>query len=130
MDDYYSDYFKGFAPGRPYVSLIAAEVGGELAVSGRVFWMGSWLQVTRIAVERTPLVGVGRRSSAGGPKAGRERVARLASAFGDQAEARLRRAGVAVIGAGGTGSTAIELLAGPASGASSSSTPMTSPSLI
>ncbi len=111
MDRYFADYFVGFAPARPYVSLIAAQIDGEFAVAGRVHWRGDWLVVTRFAIERVPLhtwVG-GARPAA--DAAARSRTERLAAAFGDEAEARLRRATVAVIGAGGTGSAAIEVLA-------------------
>jgi len=111
MDRYFAEYFADFAPGRPYVSLIAARVDGEFAVAGRVRWRGDWLLVTRFAIERVPL-----RTWLGGARpaadaAVRPRTARLAAAFGEEAEAHLRRATVAVIGAGGTGSAAIEILA-------------------
>ena len=48
MDSYYSSYFEGFAPGRPYVSLIAAIVKDELALSGRVYQSGSRLTADRL----------------------------------------------------------------------------------
>jgi molybdopterin/thiamine biosynthesis adenylyltransferase len=41
----------------------------------------------------------------------KERTARFSAAFGEEASRRLRRATVAVIGAGGTGSMAVEVLA-------------------
>src|SRR5207302_699806 len=41
----------------------------------------------------------------------RERASRLSAAFGSEAEERLRNSTVAVIGAGGTGSAVIEVLA-------------------
>lgn len=111
LDGYYGGYLGGFTRGRPYVSLIISEVEGELAISGRVFWRDEWLVVDRIVAERTPLL-----TWVGGRRPTREhlprgRTARLAAAFGDEAGARLRRATVAVIGAGGTGSAAIEVLA-------------------
>ena len=111
MDGYYGPYFGDFAPGRPYVSLIFSKIDNELALSGRVFWKGQWLQVGRFAIERTPT-----RTWVGGRRPededqGPERTARLNAAFGDQAAHRLRRSTVAVIGAGGTGSVAIETLA-------------------
>ena len=111
MDGYYSDYLRGFAPLRPYVSLIISKIEGELACSGRVFWNERWLIVHRFLVERTPVqtwVRGERPAPIGSPH---ERTKRLAKAFGDDAAARLRRASVAVIGAGGTGSAAIEVLA-------------------
>jgi molybdopterin/thiamine biosynthesis adenylyltransferase len=111
MDGYYAPYFGDFAPGRPYVSLIFSKLYNELALSGRIYWKGEWMQVGRFAIERIPTrtwIG-GRRPP--GEDHGRERTARLNAAFGDHAADRLRRSTVAVIGAGGTGSAAIETLA-------------------
>ncbi len=110
MDGYYSEYFEGFAPERPYVSLIVSELAGELTVSGRVYWQGAWHSVTRFLAEGVPL-----RTWPTSPSHGRakplDRYARLTAAYGDLAAERLQRATVAIIGAGGTGSAAIEVLA-------------------
>jgi hypothetical protein len=111
MDTYYADYFQGFAPGRPYVSLILSRMKGELAVSGRVFYRNEWRLIDHVIVERMPVatwVGGVRQAGAG---IARERTQRLAAAFGDEAARRIRGSTVAVIGAGGTGSAAIEVLA-------------------
>lgn len=110
MDTYFADYFSGFAPGRPYVSLIVSEIGGESVIDGRVFWRGRWSRVSRVASERAQVAHWGtleRRS----PGERLSRTARLAATFGDAAAARIRASSVAVIGAGGTGSIAIEVLA-------------------
>jgi molybdopterin/thiamine biosynthesis adenylyltransferase len=110
MDGYYGPYVNDFAPNRPYVSLIFSKIDGELALSGRVSWRGEWLQVQQFAVERIPTrawIGGRRPSELEQP---RERTARLNAAFGEEAAARLRQSTVAVIGAGGTGSAAIEIL--------------------
>jgi hypothetical protein len=112
MDSYYSSYFEGFAPGRPYVSLIASLMNGDLALSGRVYWNNQWLAVGRFAVERRPSTTWLDGTPIGGQMSTlRERTARLAAAFGEDADAKLRRSTVAVVGAGGTGSAAIEVLA-------------------
>ena len=119
MDAYYARYFDGFAPNRPYASLIVArDAAGNLTGSGRVFFCGEWHRVDQflVAAEQPgggfPDVAIDgyRRTNTLGTAA-RSRVARLATAFGDEAAARLSRATVAVIGAGGTGSPAIEVLA-------------------
>jgi len=111
MDSYYGGYFQDFAPSRPYVSLIFAEIDGEPAISGRVLWRNEWQYVVKFVVERTSIrTWVRGRISSGGEKP-RERTARLNAAFGDEAASRLRMSSVAVIGAGGTGSAAIEILA-------------------
>ena len=111
MDSYYSAYFGDFALGRPYASLIISIVDETLAVSGRVWWRDRWLPVEKFAIERTPCrlwVGGGSRGIGESP---RKRTERLSAAFGLRAEASLRNSTVGVIGAGGTGSAAIEILA-------------------
>lgn len=110
MDTYYAKYFPDFAPNRPYVSLILSAIDG-LVISGRVFWRGRWLQVEHTAAERTELETwpAGQRPRETSVEI--DRAARLASAFGEQALRRLRRSTVAVIGVGGTGSPAVEVLA-------------------
>lgn len=111
MDGYYAGYFPSFVPERPYVSLIVSRIDGQLVLSGRVFFQDKWRVVDHFAVERrmNRTWRGGRRPS--DPSDVRERTKRLADAFGHEAAARLRRATVAVIGAGGTGSAAIEALA-------------------
>jgi hypothetical protein len=109
MDTYYADYFSGFAPGRPYVSLIVAKSAGVMTLSGRVFWQGEWLEIETFATPAPTTVWTQRGPIPLPPP--RTRTARLNSAMGEEAAALLRRASVAVIGAGGTGSPAIEVLA-------------------
>jgi len=111
MDTYYGErYLRGFAPGRPYVSLILAHKRGDLVVSGRVWWRGRWHVIKRAIFERLPnrTWVNGRRPPDPAPEA---RTARLSSAFSEEAAVRMRLATVAVVGAGGTGSAAIEVLA-------------------
>ena len=85
MDGYYAQYFPDFAPGRPYISLIAAIIAGELALSGRVWWCGEWLRVERFCIERTPVqMWVGTRWPISPNSMERERTARLNAAFGRQ----------------------------------------------
>ncbi len=110
MDNYYARYFADFAPSRPYVSLILSNVNG-LVISGRVFWRGRWLQVERTAAERIVLDTWPRGRRPSESPVDVNRAARFASAFGGEALRRLRQSTAAVIGAGGTGSAAIEVLA-------------------
>ena len=108
MDGYYSGYFADFAPGRPYVSIIASRMGAKVVMSGRIYWKRQWHQVRRFAAETFPI------ETWDGTEAVQQRHhrwERLSSALGEQALERLRRSTVAVIGAGGTGSAAIECLA-------------------
>jgi molybdopterin/thiamine biosynthesis adenylyltransferase len=115
MDGYYARYFSDFAPNRPYVSLIFARShDGVLSGSGRVFLSGEWKRVEGFAVERRAIRVVELHSR----KRNREvsalnlkTVERLASAFGLEAAERLARSTVAVVGASGTGSPALEILA-------------------
>jgi len=111
MDTYYAPYFNDFAPGRPYVSLILSKVKRAMTLSGRIHWQGFWHGVEKFVVETTPVTTWRRAGGNFEPLPIRERTARLNSAFGIEAASRLRRATVAVIGAGGTGSAAIEVLA-------------------
>lgn len=111
MDGYYANYFSGFASGRPYASLILSELNGELALSGRLWWRSRWLTVGKFCVERVPVLAWAHGEPALRAQFDESRYARLTAAFGRQAAERLGRSTVAVIGAGGTGSAAIEVLA-------------------
>ena len=111
MDRYLASYFGDFALGRPYPSLIAArDDTGRLAMSGRVKWQGRWSSVTRVSLRGQPGVGPDYGPLLL-PRGQEERVARLASAFGREAAALLHHAVVGVVGASGTGSPALEVLA-------------------
>ena len=111
MDGYYSQYFADFAPKRPYVSLIFSIVAKQLVISGRVFWNGSRLTLEHTATECDIVESWPRRTYKRLPSYEVDRVARFVSAFGEEALSRLRNACAIVIGAGGTGSAAIEILA-------------------
>ena len=108
MDAYLADYLSGFAPGRPYVSLIASKIDNQVVFGGRVFHGGNWYPIARFPSDSEPV----RTRHKDRLDAGElDTVARLAAAFGDEAARRLRDATVGVVGAGGTGSAAIEVLA-------------------
>jgi len=112
MDTYFADLFAGYTPDRPYVSLIFAHnASGQLSGTGRIFWRGEWHAVRRFAVERKSVYLEGYSSSVRLSAHAAERIARLRSAFGEESASRLAGATVAVIGASGTGSPAIEALA-------------------
>jgi molybdopterin/thiamine biosynthesis adenylyltransferase len=110
MDGYYSQYFDDFAKDRPYLSAIVTKLDDSIVISGRVFWHGEWLIVSRFIAERLPVQSFEQlrlvRNFSNG-----EKHARLKSAFGLAAAEKLKSATVAVIGAGGTGSMVIEILA-------------------
>ena len=110
MDSYLSSYFEGFAPARPYVSLIASRVEDRILMSARVKIDGQWLDASRfLTVERS--IAHWQDTFARESTLPTERVARLRGAFGDEAVQRLRDSTVAVVGGGGTGSAVIEVLA-------------------
>ncbi|MDQ2774230.1 MAG: ThiF family adenylyltransferase, partial [Acidobacteriota bacterium] len=113
MDGYFAEFFSGFAPGRPYVSLIFAhDASGRISGTGRVFWKGQWHRVGRFALEGCHItLSDYRPAPSRRTGALRARTARLESAFGEEAADRLDRSTIAVIGAGGTGSPVIEALA-------------------
>jgi hypothetical protein len=111
MDAYYADYFASFAPGRPYISLIISLIDDQPAISGRVCWQRRWLAVERVAAERAPVHTWRQRPRSPIDTSSWERTVRLSAAFGEEATRRLRDSSVAVIGVGGTGSAAVEVLA-------------------
>ena len=111
MDGYYSQYFADFAPNRPYVSLIFSIVAKQLVISGRIFWGGKWLTLERTAAEGEIVGSWPSRTHKQPPSYEVDRAARFLSAFGEEAFSRLRGACATIIGAGGTGSAAIEVLA-------------------
>lgn len=113
MDTYLADYFSGFAPGRPYVSLIFAQnESGQVSASGRVFWKGEWHRVSRFTAENRQITLFGYQQPSSRQLLGERALrTRLESAFGTEAAARLEGSTVAIIGASGTGSPVIEALA-------------------
>lgn len=118
MDEYLSRYFASFAPNRPYPSLVFAFAerarptdAQRTSGTGRIWYRNKWHPVGRFAIEGRDVTIGGYTSPSALPDAARRRVARLTSAFGIEAAERLARATVAVIGAGGTGSPALEVLA-------------------
>ena len=111
MDGYYSQYFADFAPTRPYASLILSIVAKQLVISGRIFWGGKWLTLEHTAAEREIVESWPGRTYKRPPSYEVARVARFVSAFGEEAFSRLRGSRATIIGAGGTGSAAIEILA-------------------
>lgn len=110
MDAYYASYFETFAPNRPYISLILAEMGDVITLGGRAFWQGQWSQIRRVAVDGIPVHAWYGRSD-GRDSTSLDRRQRLVAAFGIDSAQKLRRSTVAVIGVGGTGSAAVEVLA-------------------
>lgn len=113
MDSYYAEYFSGFAPDRPYVSLIfTREEDGVIKGSGRVWWNNHWYRVEQFFHPSQHIEVVTEGWNVEHDRAwDTSRVARLASLYGEEAVERLRKSRVVVIGASGTGSPVLEILA-------------------
>jgi molybdopterin/thiamine biosynthesis adenylyltransferase len=111
MDAYLASYLADFLPDRPFVSLILSQLDSGIALGGRVHTAGEWCDVERVAAERMPQIVAWPGGSRPPLPLPPESVARMTSAFGLEAYQRLARSTVALIGAGGTGSAAIPILA-------------------
>ncbi len=111
MDGYYGEYLDGFTSGRPYLSLIVSEMDGELVASGRFYVEGKWHPVVRFVCEGLRVQTFLGYTLTPDKPVDHDRIARLDAQFGKRAAQRIRNACVAVVGASGTGSPAIEVLA-------------------
>jgi proteasome lid subunit RPN8/RPN11 len=111
MDAYFAEYFGGFGPGRPYISLIISRLSQDLVVSGRVYWRDQWHIASRlVAIGSSAQLWV-RTGKSAFAKTPRRRTERLSAALGEESAELLRESSVAVVGVGGTGSVAAEVLA-------------------
>jgi len=118
MDGYVSRYFSSFAPDRPYPSLVFAfdeqttdAEPQRISATGRVWYRDEWHPVDRFAIEGRDVTIDGYSTPSVLTETSQRCVSRLSSAFGVEAAERLANATVAVVGAGGTGSPALEVLA-------------------
>lgn len=114
MDRYHAQYFAGFAPGRPYVSLILGRTcEGVPLISGRAHFQDRWYEIDEVVIVgsevlRNPVEG---RKLPAPPPSIAARMERFLSGFGAQSAARLWGSTVMVVGCGGTGSAALHSLA-------------------
>ena len=117
MDSYFSEEFERFGGGRPYASLIVAEnEAGEINFSGRVFDKGGWFDVkAALTVGETLLREESSRrrrtTLSDEPQVEGDPLERVSQLFGLHAPRTLNRAVVGVVGASGTGSPALNVLA-------------------
>jgi hypothetical protein len=113
MDNYFSEEFRRYGGGCPYVSLrVAQGPEGEFIFSGEAWLNGSQIPVTEWVTVGESL----RREPAEGEYAanttlfqGDERTARLLELFGPRG-GRIKNAAIAVIGCSGLGSPAVHIL--------------------
>ncbi len=117
MDSYFSEEFERFSAGRPYASIIVAKnEDGELRFSGRLFDRGEWFELTTALTVGAELLreqsATGRRFTTRGEETANGRILeRVAQLLGPQTPQKLRNAAVGVVGASGTGSPALNVLA-------------------
>lgn len=115
MDRYFGEFLSDFLPGRPYASLIISQTrDGQLWISGRIFFEGEWLELkTAFSVDETQIEKFDCSESQKQPVNQEQNIfsPRSQSLYGKVAMARIKSARLAVIGASGTGSPCIEMLA-------------------
>ncbi len=109
MESYTSELLKGYNP-RPFVSLIFSKSGNRMSASGRIYWKGECFAVTKFAIENQPVSLYDFEPPKYLNDEALQKVARLSSAFSEEAAQLLAGATVGVVGQGGTGSPMDELL--------------------
>lgn len=117
MDSYFSEEFERFSDGRPYASFILAKnEAGKLSITGRVFDKGIWYELKTVLTVGASLL---REETAkrfwmdtnDEEPAGEEKLERVIQLLGEKAPGQLKRAVVGVVGASGTGTPALNVLA-------------------
>ena len=117
MDSYFSEEFERFSNGRPYASIIVAkDEDGNLSFSGRIFDKGTWFDLRTTLTLGTTLTRELSATLMRGIEDSKEItnnniVERVAQLLGPQAPLTLGRAVIGVVGASGTGSPALHILA-------------------
>jgi hypothetical protein len=117
MDSYFSEEFERFGGVRPYASIIVAKnETGELCFSGRVFDKGEWFDLRTTftigtALLREDSVRSRRNVSTGEGTATEGMLERVSQLLGPKAPQKLKRAVIGVVGASGTGTPALNILA-------------------
>ncbi|MDB6026424.1 MAG: hypothetical protein JWM68_2647 [Verrucomicrobiales bacterium] len=118
MDSYFSEEFERFSDGRPYASFILAKnESGELSFSGRVFDKGLWFELKTMLTVGDSLVREDSvRNFYQSPPSGEDipnggALERVTQLLGQKAPKQLRKAIVGVVGASGTGTPALNVLA-------------------
>jgi molybdopterin/thiamine biosynthesis adenylyltransferase len=111
MEKYYAELLKPYTNDRPFASLVFAEDDNQnLSATGRVHWKGKWHKVDRFIIEGKYVTKTDyKQKMLSSEKL--KRIARLASQFSERSAEHLAASVVGVVGASGTGSPCIELLA-------------------
>lgn len=112
MEAYYSGLLNSYTNGKPFVSLIfARDDNTKLSATGRVYWKNKVYEVEDFFIEKEKATIGGYTAKIQLPIDALERTKRLVSQFSIEAANDLANSTVAIIGASGTGSPTIELLA-------------------
>jgi molybdopterin/thiamine biosynthesis adenylyltransferase len=112
MEQYYANLLIPYTSGLPFVSLIfALNEACDLSATGRVFWSGEWYEVEKFIIGNKSVTQYDYIRPNILSEEALKRVQRLASQFSIEAAQALAGATVGIVGASGTGSPCIELLA-------------------
>jgi tRNA A37 threonylcarbamoyladenosine dehydratase len=111
MENYYSQLFSGYAPNRPFASLIFSKnEGSKFSGSGRVWWKSAWHEVSKFAIENCPVSLYNFAETISLREEVLARMKRFTSAFTEEAAELLADATVGIVGVSGTGSPVAEIL--------------------
>lgn len=112
MEEYYANLLIPYTSCKPFASLIfAVSATGEMSATGRVFWRHQWSAVDKFIVENKRVSIYNYEKASNLSKEALSSVERLASQFSTEAADDLAGSTVGIVGASGTGSPCIELLA-------------------
>lgn len=112
MESYYSLLLESYTPGRPFASLIfAMDAQQNMSATGRVYWNQQWVEVDNFIIEGREIAIENYQHNAYLSEEAIRKVERLASQFSIESAQKLARSTVGIVGASGTGSPCIELLA-------------------
>jgi molybdopterin/thiamine biosynthesis adenylyltransferase len=112
MESYFANLFNPYTPQRPFASLIFAfDSEKNLSATGRVFWKNKWYEISRFIIESRHAAIESYKRPSFLDKQTLKTVNRLVSQFSIESANELAGATVGIVGASGTGSPCIELLA-------------------
>lgn len=112
MEKYYAELLIPYTPGLPFASLIfALNEAGNLSATGRIYWNGEWHEVEVFIVNNKSVTLIDYTNPNTLSEEALKRVQRLASQFSVESAQILAGSTVGIVGASGTGSPCIELLA-------------------
>lgn len=112
MEKYYAELLLPYTPRLPFASIIfALDKADNLSATGRVYWNGEWHEVERFIVDNKSVTLEDYTKPNKLSEEALKRVERLASQFSVESAQMLAGSAVGIVGASGTGSPCIELLA-------------------